>query len=259
VSVQRGRLTDEQEELLGVLVESFRSVPRDQRHAAIVVDSFGVGTQLIHNGLAAIGKDGYRFYMGDADELARRGLIRLGRAGGNTRQMDVTNDGFDYYEQSRRAGNRPIERIEVQMKTYLLADAFGRRHPASLAKWKRAEAALWSTDTADQMTTIGHLCREAIQDFATESLATTEPIRADPDIQHTVSRMRSVIGGRVKSESLRDFANALLAYWGSVVDIVNRQEHRAATEREDLTWEDARRAVFQTLIVMHEVDRALSG
>jgi hypothetical protein len=252
------RLPAEQEELLAVLVEAFRSVPRAARHPALLIEPGfgGGGAQMAHNGLAAIGKPNYQFYMGDAKELAMHGLIRLEPAGGHAYQADITNDGFRYYESIKVAGGQPIERVETSIRNYLIGDNFERRHPASLAKWKLAETALWSSDSASQMTTIGHLCREAMQDFATESLGAVAET-AEPNIQRTVSRMRTAIDARLTSESLRDFADALLSYWGTVVDLVQRQEHRASSEREDLSWEDARRAVFQTLVVMHEIDRAL--
>lgn len=60
------RLPSEQEELLTVMVEAFRSVPRNERHSALIIDGFG-GTVLVHNGLAAIGKESYRLYLGDAN------------------------------------------------------------------------------------------------------------------------------------------------------------------------------------------------
>jgi hypothetical protein len=46
-------------------------------------------------------------------------------------------------------------------------------------------------------------------------------------------------------------------YWGTVSDLVQRQEHGAQKQGAELTWEDARRVVFQTAIVMYEVSRAL--
>ncbi len=36
-----------------------------------------------------------------------------------------------------------------------------------------------------------------------------------------------------------------------------RQEHGAQKESETLQWEDARRVVFQTAMVMFELDRTL--
>jgi hypothetical protein len=50
---------------------------------------------------------------------------------------------------------------------------------------------------------------------------------------------------------------ALLAYWGTVNDLVQRQEHGGQKEREPLKWEDGRRVVFQTAVVMFEIARVV--
>jgi hypothetical protein len=137
------RLSAEQEELLAVLVESFRSVPRNERHAALIADGFGLGnTVLVHNGLAAIGKESYRLYLGDAKELAIRGLIRLELVSQSAYQADITNDGFTYYARMKVAGTQPIARIETAIRSYLFSDSFAQRHPGSFAKWRKAEEAL---------------------------------------------------------------------------------------------------------------------
>jgi hypothetical protein len=233
-------------------------VPRDERHPALFLDTFGTrSTELLHDGLAAIGKPRYRFYLGDAKELAIRGLIRLQIVSQSTYEAEVTNDGFRYYENMKVAGSQPVERIETATRSYLLSDNFERRHPNSLAKWKQAETALWSSDSVRQMTTIGHVCREAMQDFATETLGSAADPSVDQNIQHTVARLKAAIKARLTSESVREFAEALLTYWGVVTDLVQRQEHRASNEGEELSWEDARRVVFHTLVVMHEIDRSL--
>lgn len=49
--------------------------------------------------------------------------------------------------------------------------------------------------------------------------------------------------------------DALVVYWGTVHDLAARQEHGAA-KAVPLVAEDARRVVFQTAIVMFELDRA---
>lgn len=138
-----------------------------------------------------------------------------------------------------------------------MADEFRRRHPRAIEKWESAERALWSSDSQTKLTSIGHMCREALQAFATESLGLVGDPDADPDVQHPVSRMRTVINGRTQSEALRHLSDALLAYWGAFNDVVQRQEHGAAKEGEGISWEDGRRVVFQTLVVMHEVDRTM--
>jgi hypothetical protein len=59
------------------------------------------------------------------------------------------------------------------------------------------------------------------------------------------------------SKTDREFAAALLAYFGTTSDLIVRQEHAARKEGERLVWEDARRVVFQTASVMFELDRFL--
>ncbi len=56
---------------------------------------------------------------------------------------------------------------------------------------------------------------------------------------------------------MQDFLEALIGYWGTVSDLIQRQVHGAQREVERLGIEDGRRVVYQTLNVMYEVDRAL--
>jgi hypothetical protein len=56
----------------------------------------------------------------------------------------------------------------------------------------------------------------------------------------------------------KPFLDALLGYWGTVSDLIQRQEHGGQKEGQSLVWEDGRRVVFQTAVVMFEIDRSLS-
>ena len=58
-------------------------------------------------------------------------------------------------------------------------------------------------------------------------------------------------------EPVSAYLDALLAYWGTMSDLVQRQEHGAAKEGQLLVWEDARRVVVGTLIVMTEFVSAI--
>ena len=75
-----------------------------------------------------------------------------------------------------------------------------------------------------------------------------------------INRIKSVLLGEANrlGKTEKEFLNALLEYWKTISSLVQRQEHGAEREKKDLLWEDGRRVVFQTLIVMYEVDRALS-
>ena len=56
----------------------------------------------------------------------------------------------------------------------------------------------------------------------------------------------------------KSFLEALLNFWRTVSELVQRQEHGGQKENEPLVWEDGRRVVFQTAMVMYEVDSSLS-
>jgi hypothetical protein len=74
-------LDADQEELLTILVEASRAVPRDQRHEFIYVESFGGGASLIHNGVSAIGREQYKPYLGDPGLCTNAASSACGRAG----------------------------------------------------------------------------------------------------------------------------------------------------------------------------------
>jgi hypothetical protein len=64
--------------------------------------------------------------------------------------------------------------------------------------------------------------------------------------------------GTRPGKATKAFLQSLLEYWGTVNDLVQRQEHGGQREGDPLTWEDGRRVVFHTLLVMYEIDRAVS-
>jgi hypothetical protein len=50
----------------------------------------------------------------------------------------------------------------------------------------------------------------------------------------------------------------LFVYWSTVTALTQRVKHAASKEGRSIIWNDARRAVFQTLNLMHEIDELLS-
>jgi hypothetical protein len=249
-------LLPEQEELLSIMVEATRSQPRAQRQPFLILGHFG-GTAFVHPGLEIIGKSGFQPYVGDAETLAERRLIRLRAIDQHSFQGEVTPEGFQYYELMKMRVGAPVITVEQAIRTHIDEGAFRSRHSSSYSKWELAEKALWSSDSSQQMTTIGHLCREAMQHFASELVERHRPSDAPTDPSKTVARIRSVIHLRLTSERVRELADALVGLWGAVSDSVQRQEHGAQKEGVPLVWEDARRVVFMTLVAMSELDRSL--
>lgn len=144
------------------------------------------------------------------------------------------------------------------MRGMLDASWFAERFPEAHAKWTQAEEALWSEDAERRLSTIGHDAREALQEFA-DALAREKGIASEvpTDKQRTIARITAVLDEQAIGGTPREFLDALLAYYGTLTDLVQRQEHAGQKEGEPITWEDARRVVFQTLVVMYEVARTV--
>jgi len=245
-------LDPEQEELLAALVEAARNVPRNQRQK---FEFFRAS--VLHPGLAG---GALEAYAGNLEILAHNGLLALSYGSRGSPLYDVTPEGFEYYRQMKEQSGQPLKRVENTVRDYLTVEHFQRSHAEAYQKWSQAESMLWASDSERQLTTIGHLCREVLQAFATTLVNRHQPPDVDQDVAHIVSRIRAVLELRTNQigSTEKPFLDALLAYWGTVSDLVQRQEHGAQKEGGSLVWEDGRRIVFQTAIVMFEIDRSLS-
>lgn len=249
-------LEEEQEQLLQALVEASRNVERTKRQEFMFVESFS-GAVLSHPGLPDRKMSAYR---GDIQALAQERLLALRYGSHGSIFFDVTPLGFKYYDEVKRRFGQPVERIERAVRQYLDTDRFQRRYPEAYGKWAEAEALLWSSESEGQFTTIGHLCREAMQEFAEALVQQHQVPDADPDKAHTIARVRSVVDSKKGQLGSREkpFLDALLTYWRTVGGLTQRQEHGGQKEGKPLVWEDARRVVFQCAVVMFEIDGAVS-
>lgn len=243
-----------QKELLNKLVEIERSLPHEKRGKFYVSDSWGTSeADFIHSGGPKL-----TGHMSDIEVLAGYNFLNVAYGSRETPNFYVTPVGFRFYEYLKNAGE-PIETVETEYRKYLSSDEFEREYPEAYAKWSQAEKFLWGNDSQQNFTTIGHLCREAMQEYAEALLKKFNIPEPHPPKANTVGRLRSVIEvhqARVGT-TVFEFLNALIPYWGTVNDLAQRQEHGAQREEYQLIWEDARRLVFQSLVVFYEIDRAL--
>jgi hypothetical protein len=248
-------LEPEQEELLAGLVEADRQLPHDQRGSFLFIQT----TQddfIRHPGLP----DGHVFVRKeDLHALHDEGLLRVIRQGAGTWFFDVSSQGRTFYEEMETGARAPVRQVEREVAGYLDAPAFQRRYPKAHRRWAEAVAKLWGSDSRQQLTTIGHLCREAMQEFASALVEGHQPSGVDQNQTHEVARIRAVLrqhSARLSTTTCT-FLDALLARWGTVSDLVQRQEHGARRDGRPVVWEAGRRVVFQTAVVMFEIDRAL--
>jgi hypothetical protein len=249
------RLEPTQEELLFAVVEASRRVSKQDRQKFYAIDGFeGMGLQ--HPGLGA---DAIPVYRGDIETLGRLGLLFVSERQKDVLSFDVSPHGYDVYGELKRRSGQPVERMESTVRSYLNAEQFTTRYPMAYKKWSEAESLLWHSGTDRQLTLIGHLLRESMQDFADTVIQRSGGNQGESGKADTVRRIRAVLNESIhlgKTEG--PFMAALLAYWGTVSDLVQRQEHGGQKEGEPLDWEDARRVVLHTAVVMFEIDRVLT-
>lgn len=248
------KLDDTQVRLLCDLVEADRRLPRESRQHFLTSATMGApGVDLIHDGLPS---DYSRVFEGDLDTLSSAGFISLRYSGRDGKRFFITNRGYEYYEHIRAAAGQPVHAIEAEVRRFLESPRFQQAYPAAYQKWSEAASLLWGDDTHARATTIGHLLREASQEFATQFA--TRHLRSGPPNPRdkTKANIRAVFEAHFDGGgSEKRFLEALLEYWEKVIDLLQRQEHGAHREGEELWWEDSRRAVFQTAMVMYELDR----
>lgn len=257
---KRVLLEKEQRELLSRIVEAARNVPRENRQGfSIVRRDQDMEVSLLHHPGLPDGK--IKFYFPDLQTLIEKELIQvIGRNQfSQVSRFDVTPEGFHYYRYLKKRSGEPMEQVEKEVRRYIDAHEFQREYPKAYEKWSEAESLLWETETSKQSTKIGHLCREAIQEFMGILYTQVNPPGEHIPKNKTIKRLKAIV--EVKSKKLgeteRKLLDVLIDYWDVVNDLIQKQEHGAQREKVKLVWKDARRVVFQAMMLMFEVSQSL--
>ena len=251
-------LEPEQLQLLNKLVEAHRNVKSELRHNFQVLSQQGSGNivGIIHNGFSSGSISANRL---DIETLDKIDFIDTSSHSRHNLDFLITPYGFQYYEYKKNKDGTATKNIESEVKTYINDFEFKNKYETAFEKWSEADKLLWVSDTNKKLTQIGHLCRETIQKFIDELIVLLK-IDTNKNKTQTVARLKIIIIhlSDKLGETEKQFLSALLSYCGSTIDLIQKQEHNALKEGEQLIWEDGRRVVFQTLIVMYEIDRSLS-
>lgn len=248
-------LTDDQKDLLQKMVEAERNVPKEARRKFAHLKAAG-GGWIHHPGFP----DGeIEVYEGDVTELHAKGLLNVTFGSRGTPNYMLTAEAFEYYKHLKAEEGQPIESLEEDVNRFLEAGRLAAAYPEAHGKWSAAADMLWAPEAEEQLTKIGHDCREAMQAFATTLVEEHEPEEVDENPAHTVNRVQAVLltlqsegdMGRTK----RRYLEGLLEYWKRLNPLVQRQEH----DENAVEWEDARAVVFATGYAMYEIDRVARG
>ena len=248
-------LEEEQKNLFIRILETIKSIPREDRGPIIEANS-NSGTCLNMPGRSKI----RGFAWGDPDTLASEGLLQIGFGSRGGKNFTITPQGYQYYDLLMKQQGKPVDRIEVNIRNYIELNDFKNIYNEAYQKLKKAEEKLWASDSKENFTTIGHYCREAMQEFADRLYVEVFSEQSTDPKNQTIKRIREIIRkmDTKKGKTVKPFLDALVVYWGTLSDLVQRQEHGAEREKgEELIWEDARRVVFQTINVMVELHRTI--
>jgi hypothetical protein len=256
-------MLQEQKELLATLVEAARKVPGlKQQFLLSSFESFGpeIGSEDFIQGGGL--SDRIQVLGNDVWTLDQEGFLDAQWNTNGSARFTLNEGAFRYYEEFlAKHSEEPAVAVEEEVRSYLDRSEFRQRFGPAYERLAAAQQMLWQANPQDDLTTIGHKLREAIQQFATSMVEIHRPPDVDSDPAKTTSRLRAVIEtnrdrlGQRRSELL----DALLNYQSAVNDLVQRQEHGDQKPNDPLTWEDARAAVFQTAMLMFEFDRVLSS
>lgn len=249
------KLDQEQIKIFINFIDLFRNVVRDKQ-CKFVASHLADGTTLIEHPLKPNGK--IKISKIDFEALCRNRLF-YGHYLESPHQMQfiIPLEAIAQYEMLKNKRIAPLQRIENETLDYIKSDIFINRYPKSYAKWQMAEELfLLETDNRN-LTTIGHLCRESLQEFSDELLS-HKSIKSEYSRSKIIAKIKCVLKLiDISSSSKSQFLNALLNYWGALSDLVQKQEHDNQKESEHLEIEDARRIIFHSAIVMYEIDKTV--
>lgn len=237
--------------LLRELADAARSVPRDQREFHV----------LPHLSGCTLHGPGQRTSLSaaeerDIDDLAAAGLLRRRNRSQHSSSFTVAPEAYVFLQDTD--SREPLGRVEGEVTRYLDAPAFRDKYVMPYQRWQEAAQLLWGPHAENELTTIGHKTREAVREFASQ-LVKDYAVSTTTDPAKTVARLKAVVDAHRDrlGEARRHLLDALVSYWGEVNDLLQRQEHGGQKEGVPLAWEDGRRAVFQTALVMYEIDRTI--
>jgi len=190
------------------------------------------------------------------ESLEKRGLVKAHKVAGpwgikptywgrqEIREWKADQGPEALLEEKRRFAESTVERL----------------YPTAFAHLRKAMKVLCEGTDETDWSTVGHDCRLAMQDFAQAVYERFYPAaKQEPlSLEKSVEKIRRVLARQPKtSQTLASMVEALLTYWGTVTDYVQRAEHRSQKEGGQITEEDAKRCILYSYLVLAEITNIL--
>jgi len=150
--------------------------------------------------------------------------------------------------------------LEGYLRAYLEDERFRSEYPAAYARWSEAAAILYDEDASEGIFAAGAKARETLAAFASVLAGGYRPLASSPGSEaSTRARLAAWIQSHRQAlgDARCELLEALLQYWRALNDGPRRHSHDAHDVGDELRWEDARRVVVLTALVMVEIDRSL--
>jgi hypothetical protein len=187
-------------------------------------------------------------------------LIRDLKSEGYLKNSHITANGPIFVElnghgrDQARANTEPFAHIMAENRRLIASNKFAEAFPKVFEPWADAEKLLFAEDTEVQLTTVGHKIREAAQAFATAMIDNFGADEPPSEVKLVKKRLGAVIAHNrsMLGDAQRLFLEALGDLWERTIDLIERQEHAAQKEGEPVTWDDGRRIVTLTMVLMVE-------
>jgi hypothetical protein len=245
-----------QEELLEELIETTQSLPRHAQELTLISGTDQEPGELV---LTSDGKR-IRALRSDIWQLKSQGFVsgQWNISPAVPVPFGLTKAAYDWY-QGRRKASDAMGGVEADVEVHLRSTGFMERFPDAFQRWSEASDLLRSSTPEQDLTTIGHKAREAMQRFASALVDRYQPPDVEANVAKTINRMKAAVDIAAPDASSRRRAvlDALFELWKATNDLVQRQEHADQKAGDPVTWDDARATVFQVGNVMFEVDRVL--
>jgi hypothetical protein len=164
-------------------------------------------------------------------------------------------------------------RIEDYLRSYLEDERFRSTHPLGCGRWIVAWEMLWCADSRAKVIAVGQRAREAMHAFGSSLLEACSPLAMDPRWPELLTErarradalgaVESVLGayGEQLGAERSELLASLIEHWRALAEHVRRHEQgheRGQRPAARLRWEDGRRLVLLTALVMVEIDRSFA-
>jgi len=250
-------LDREQIKIFDMLITQFKDVLRDKRSDFI---AYKTSNGIFHIEHPFATDQLLEMSSRDFFDLSDHGLINISfLENPNEGTFNIPLEAFVLFKELKIITADPIEIIGNKINSFIYTSNFQSRFNKAYNKWIEAEKLFSDLEVNQHLSTIGLLCREAMQEFLTHLVDTYKPTGVESNPAQVKSRFSSIIkvSPKFKSETVRNLLNASFNYWDQLNSYVQRQTHAGQKEGEKVTVLDAKRILLHTAFLFFEIDQLL--